>query len=72
MKLPCESRKTNFCAIYNERPGRCRAYQCKLLKKYMNGEVPRVEAMAIVAQAHEDLDNKAFLAEHFEDQLVEE
>ena len=70
MKLPCESRQGNICAIYNERPGRCRAYQCKLLKKYMSGEIPRTQAIAIIDQAKSDLENLDFLAEHFEDQLL--
>ena len=72
MKLPCVSRQGNICTMYNERPNRCRAYQCKLLDKYISGLIPRNEAIAIIEQAKNDLTNKSFLSEHFEDQLVEE
>jgi hypothetical protein len=51
IKQPCAAHKNHICSIYGERPGSCRAFQCKLLKRFNANEITQTEAFAIVRAA---------------------
>jgi hypothetical protein len=38
-ELPCRAHLDKLCTIYSIRPGICQAYTCKLLERYLRGDV---------------------------------
>src|SRR5690242_14190979 len=48
---PCPMFDGCRCTIYADRPARCRAYRCELLKKVEAGEIPLADALRLVAEA---------------------
>ena len=50
MPQPCSALRGCLCAVYEERPTACAAYECLLRKKVSAGERTMDEAIATVAQ----------------------
>lgn len=48
---PCPMFDGCRCTVYADRPARCRAYRCELLKKAEAGEVAFPDAMRLVVEA---------------------
>lgn len=48
--LPCV-RFSGCCTIYEDRPGICQRYRCKLLRNFEAGEIPLDECLGRVAEA---------------------
>ncbi len=48
---PCACFDGKFCKIYAERPGRCRLFECGLLKKVDAGEMTTESALKKIASA---------------------
>ena len=46
--LPCPLHQQNRCTVYADRPSPCRAYQCKLLKRYIEGSTPWEECIRYI------------------------
>jgi Fe-S-cluster containining protein len=51
--LPCSYLGATGCSLYQERPKTCRTYQCRLLIRYLEGEVSLEQALETVEQVHE-------------------
>lgn len=50
--LPCRYLQGTVCSIYAEtRPDICPEYRCKLLKRFISGELPLDDALDLVARA---------------------
>lgn len=49
-RLPCPCHRDGRCAIYAERPTTCRGYQCKLLRRYLAGEVTAEDGLRRIEQ----------------------
>jgi uncharacterized protein len=48
---PCASFVGRLCRIYNERPKRCRTFECGLLKRVQSGELDADAALKAIARA---------------------
>ena len=48
---PCACFDGKLCRIYNERPKRCRTFECGLLKRVQAGELGADAALKTIAQA---------------------
>ena len=48
---PCACFDGTLCRIYNERPKRCRTFECGLLKRVQTGELDADAALKKIAQA---------------------
>jgi Fe-S-cluster containining protein len=48
---PCACFDGTLCRIYNERPKRCRTFECGLLKRVQAGELGADAALEMIAQA---------------------
>jgi Fe-S-cluster containining protein len=48
---PCAGFDGRHCRIYNERPKRCRTFECGLLKRVQSGELDADAALKAIAQA---------------------
>jgi Fe-S-cluster containining protein len=48
---PCAGFDGKLCRIYNERPKRCRTFECGLLKRVQAGELGADAALETIAQA---------------------
>jgi Fe-S-cluster containining protein len=53
MSQPCAALKNNRCDIYEQRPARCREFNCLLAKALENNETSLNEALTIVKEAKE-------------------
>jgi len=53
MVLPCLGLDGTHCSIYAHRPGACRAFECRLLKRAERGEVAVERALALIAEARQ-------------------
>lgn len=51
--LPCPHHVEDRCAVYDRRPSSCRRFQCKLLRRYLGGEVGLEEGLSVVRRARE-------------------
>lgn len=51
-RLPCAKLDGACCTIYDTRPHVCRAFACKLLRGYQDGEVGFADAIGTIAEAH--------------------
>ncbi len=49
-RLPCPRHQDGCCTVYEERPGACRGYQCKLLRRYLAGEVTAEDSLGRIEQ----------------------
>lgn len=54
---PCSCLSGTRCAIYGERPERCRTFECRLLKRTMAGEVSERTALASIRKARHAVEN---------------
>jgi len=48
---PCAGFDGRLCRIYNERPKRCRTFECGLLRRVQSGELGADAALKAIAQA---------------------
>lgn len=48
--LPCSHLWGSQCSVYESRPLACRGYQCRLLCRYLSGDVSLDQALATVQQ----------------------
>ena len=48
--LPCPRHREGRCTVYDERPSPCRGFRCKLLRRYLAGEVTWEEGLRRVEQ----------------------
>jgi len=46
--LPCHLHQEGRCTVYTERPNVCHSYQCKLLRRYLTGEVGWDDCMRLI------------------------
>lgn len=46
--LPCKLLESHGCSIYPERPQACRSYRCRLLDRYLAGQVDLEQGLAVV------------------------
>lgn len=51
--LPCSQHKDDKCMVYENRPKACRIYRCKLLKRYLGGEINFEASLTLVKRAKE-------------------
>lgn len=51
LRQPCAAYKNCACSIYAERPDKCRAFQCILLKRFEANEVSGSDALKIIHDA---------------------
>jgi len=49
-RLPCPRHRGGLCTIYEERPAACRGYQCKLLRRYLAGEISTEDSLVRIEQ----------------------
>jgi hypothetical protein len=49
---PCTCFDGQWCRIYDQRPKRCRTFECRLLKQAHAGEVSVSAALKSIAEAH--------------------
>jgi len=52
-RQPCSLHRQGRCSAYPNHPAPCRAYACKLLKKYLVGEIAYEQAAQIIQNALE-------------------
>ena len=48
--LPCPRHREGRCTVYDERPSPCRGFRCKLLRRYLAGEVAWEEGLRRIEQ----------------------
>ncbi len=48
---PCACLEAKLCRIYEERPGRCRAFECRLLQRVKAGEIDEKKALNSIRRA---------------------
>lgn len=48
---PCGCFDGKLCSIYEDRPNRCRSFECKLLKRVQSGQVSEAAALKSIAEA---------------------
>jgi len=49
-RLPCPRHRDGRCSIYEERPAACRGFQCKLLRRYLAGEISAEDSLVRIEQ----------------------
>ena len=49
-RLPCPRHQDGRCTIYEERPAACRGFQCKLLRRYLAGEISAEDSLVRIEQ----------------------
>jgi Fe-S-cluster containining protein len=50
---PCPAYRDCRCAIYEDRPERCRLFECQQLRRVLAGEIPEADAAAKIREAQE-------------------
>lgn len=50
---PCVAYKNNCCSVYEERPTRCRLFECEQLKRITSGLSTEAEALEVIMLAHQ-------------------
>ncbi len=50
-RQPCSCLQQGVCGIYNERPTRCRTFECRLLQRALAGEVSERRALQSIREA---------------------
>lgn len=53
---PCSAFKNKSCSIYQERPVRCRAFECQQLKRLAEGETTEEEALKKIQEVQSMID----------------
>ena len=53
---PCSAFKNKCCSIYQERPVRCRAFECQQLKRLAQGETREEDALKKIQEAQSMID----------------
>ncbi len=48
---PCPAHCGNHCAIYDDRPTRCRAFDCRLLQRVATNDITEADARAKITEA---------------------
>ncbi|MDB6055441.1 MAG: Flagellin N-methylase [Verrucomicrobiales bacterium] len=52
---PCVAFKSGRCSIYQQRPGHCAKFDCRLLQKLNLGDISLIDAIETVKKAKEEL-----------------
>ena len=52
---PCSCFDGELCKIYNQRPNRCRTFECGLLKRVKNAEIPIQRAVKAIVEARREI-----------------
>ncbi len=50
MEQPCSGLREKRCTVYEQRPVRCRLFNCQQLGRVERGETPEAEAMAMIVE----------------------
>ena len=50
---PCPKLEGNRCSIYPDRPSACVSYRCRLLDRYLAGDVDKDQARALIDEARD-------------------
>lgn len=50
---PCHAFDGTHCRVYEHRPGRCRGFECELLRKTSAGEMPASAALQVIRATRE-------------------
>lgn len=50
-RQPCSCLQNGACRIYDERPNRCRTFECRLLQRTLTGEVKERAALNLIREA---------------------
>jgi len=53
---PCPAHQQTRCTIYEQRPERCRVFECRQLKALAAGEITEAEALAAIQEARRLVD----------------
>lgn len=53
---PCSAHRNCQCSIYDSRPARCRAFECRQLIRLRNGEIAEGEALDRIHEARGQVD----------------
>jgi uncharacterized protein len=53
---PCSCFDGQFCRIYEDRPARCRTFECRLLQRAQAGELTAASALKTIAQTRRQAD----------------
>lgn len=53
---PCTAHQGNCCSVYEQRPARCRAFNCRQITALLEGRLSENEAAEMVALARRQLD----------------
>ena len=70
---PCVAHRANCCAIYQNRPSACSNFRCKLLERYLAGEIAFDLAIKIVEECKQlvlDLEKIEYYGVSFHEKLV--
>jgi Fe-S-cluster containining protein len=54
-RQPCSARQNNQCAIYENRPQRCRLFNCQQLLRVASGEITQSSAQEIIASTRKKI-----------------
>ena len=63
MEQPCSGLRENRCTVYEQRPVRCRLFNCQQLGQVERGENTEAEAMAMIIETREMVDRVRGLIE---------
>lgn len=55
-RQPCACFEGKLCRIYNERPTRCRTFECRLLQRVQSGEVPFEAALTRIKRTRQQVE----------------
>lgn len=50
MEQPCSALRKNICTVYEQRPVRCRLFNCQQLGRVKQGETTESEALAVILE----------------------
>lgn len=53
MEQPCTALRENRCTVYEQRPVRCRLFNCQQLGRVESGETTEAKAMAMITETRE-------------------
>jgi len=53
---PCTAHQDNCCSVYEHRPTRCRAFNCRQITALLDGKLTEDEAIEMVLRARRQLD----------------
>ena len=60
---PCSAFRGSCCSVYDERPVRCREFECRQLQKVAEGEINEQAALETIRQALQEVEQVEALVE---------